>query len=58
MSVAEVIVVTVARNADQRLEGSNLLRKIKAAAKVPRMPYLIYRFKKRLELIAEDPMRV
>jgi hypothetical protein len=58
MSITQVVVVTVARDTIQRLELSDLLRKIETTTEVSGMPDLVNRLKKSPELIAEHPMSV
>jgi GGDEF domain-containing protein len=58
MDKPQVVVVTVARDTIQRLELSDLLRKIETTTEVSGMPDLVNRLKKSPELIAEHPMSV
>lgn len=50
---AEGVIVTIAGYSDQWLETGNLFSEIHSSTEVPRMPYLIYRCKKFLELSVE-----
>ena len=52
------VVVAVSRHSDQRLEARYLRSRIHASAEVSGMPYLVDRFKERLEPVVEDPMSI
>jgi hypothetical protein len=54
VSIAKIIIVTIACNPDKRLEGSNLLGQLHATAEVTCMPDLIDLRKKILEFLGEN----
>ena len=56
VSIAKIIIVTIACNPDKRLEGCYFLSQLHAAAEVPRMPDLIDLREEFLELLGEDPV--
>ena len=58
MLKAQVMIITIARYSDKRLEFSNLLRQVHSSAKIPRMPDLVHRLKKFTELLTEHPVRI
>lgn len=58
MGETQVVVVTIACNAFERLECSDLIRQFKSAAEVPGMPDLVHRPKKLLERFIEDTVGV
>ena len=53
---AKVVIVTVARDPDQRLELRDFLRQAHASPEIPCMPDLIDRSEEFLELRVEDPV--
>ena len=53
---AKVVIVTVARDSDQRLELRDLRRQIHASSEISCMPDLIDRSEEFLELRVEDPV--
>jgi hypothetical protein len=58
MVKAQVMIITIARYSDKRLEFRNLLRQVHSSAKIPRMPDLVHRLKKFTELLTEHPVRI
>lgn len=58
MDETQIVVVTIAGDADQRLESGYLCSQVHAPAEISRMPDLIDRRKKLLELLVEHTMSI
>lgn len=58
MDKAQVVVVTIAGDAFERLECGDLLRQFKPTAEIPCMPDLVHRLKELLEGVIEDTVGV
>ncbi len=58
LGIAQVIIVAVARYTHQGLESGDLLRKLKPASEIPRMPDLIDRLQKLPDPLVEHAMRI
>ena len=58
VGVAQVVVVAVAGDAEERLEGSYFSCQFKPAAEVAGMPDLVDRLEERTESLAENPMGI
>lgn len=54
----KVVVIAIAGNTDNRLEGGQLFSQVHASAEITGMPYLVHRLKKLAELPAEYAMRI
>lgn len=58
MIIAEVVVVTVAGDAGEGLEGGDFSRQVKPPAEIAGVPDLVYGLQKGAELVAEHSVRV
>ena len=58
MDEPEIVVVAIAGNAFEGLEGGNLFRQFKSSAEISCMPYLVDRFQKFAEWSVEDAVGI
>ena len=58
MIEAKAVIVTIACNTDQRLEGSHFLSKVKSSTEISGMPYLVHRFEEISELCGKHPVSI